>query len=178
MNDIGARIKKYRKDKGFTQQQLADSIGKSKSIIQKYEANDTTPPIDVLGDIAKALQIPIDLLIGSRLIPIEHDGEFKGFIDSQFGFFNPQNEVYADFIERKITDFKEQYNNFNEYSSDKNIDILEEILNGFNELENSFNKFKQDYIVGVKELVKSYKQNEKFIQSISKYKNYDSKKDE
>lgn len=176
--NIGENIKKFRNEKGLTQKELAEKIGKSTITVRKYEANDTTPPIDVLGDIAKVLQIPIDLLIGSRLIPINHDGNFKGFIDSQFGFFNPDDEVYTDFIKRKISSFNEQYDDLAQYNSDKNIDILEEILYGFNELENSFNKFKQDYIVGIEELIKSYKQNEKFIQSISKYKNYDSKKDE
>ena len=176
--NIGENIKNFRNEKGLTQKELAEKIGKSTITVRKYEANDTTPPIDVLGDIAKVLQIPIDLLIGSRLIPINHDGNFKGFIDSQFGFFNPDDEVYTDFIKRKISSFNEQYDDLAQYNSDKNIDILEEILYGFNELENSFNKFKQDYIVGIEELIKSYKQKEKFIQSISKYKNYDSKKDE
>lgn len=108
MNNIGARIKKYRKDKGFTQQKLADSIGKSKSIIQKYEANDTTPPIDVLGDISTVLQIPIDLLIGSTLTPYpgEND-EFNYMLDSQFGCFDPNFEGYMEFLERKLSSLNE-----------------------------------------------------------------------
>ena len=34
---VGQRIQFFRKLKGFTQQQLADAIGKSKATVSKYE---------------------------------------------------------------------------------------------------------------------------------------------
>ncbi len=53
---IGSRIKKARNEIGITQQNLADSIGKSINTIKKYESNYTTPPTDVLQKIAKVLK--------------------------------------------------------------------------------------------------------------------------
>lgn len=63
MNSTGDRIKKYRKEKGLTQQQLADSIGKSKSIIQKYEANNTNVNINILQEIAEVLDVKLHALL-------------------------------------------------------------------------------------------------------------------
>lgn len=60
MKNIGNLIKEYRKDKGMTQQQLADKIGKHKITIAKYESGKITNiPFDVLSEIAKALDVDI-----------------------------------------------------------------------------------------------------------------------
>lgn len=100
--NIGKNIKKYRKEKGMTQKELAEKINKSTITIRKYEANDTTPPIDVLGQIATILQVPIDILIGSTLTPVPKDGGISHMVDSQFGVFDPNLESYTDFLERKL----------------------------------------------------------------------------
>ena len=55
--NIGQKIKFHRKKKNITQKQLAEMIGKSKSSIEKYEAGQILPPINVIDDIAKALNI-------------------------------------------------------------------------------------------------------------------------
>lgn len=104
--DIGSNIKKFRKLKKLTQRELAEKINKSTITVRKYESNDINVPIDVLGEIATLLEVPIDLLIGSELIPIENSSGFGGFIDSQFGYFDPELEGYLDFLERKLSAFK------------------------------------------------------------------------
>ncbi|MBO4998170.1 MAG: helix-turn-helix transcriptional regulator [Lachnospira sp.] len=62
-NKIGMNIKKYRKGK-FTQQELADKIGKTESSIRKYEKGLVTIPLDVLYRIATALEVKIADLMG------------------------------------------------------------------------------------------------------------------
>lgn len=57
---IGDNIKKYRKQNKISQAKLSELIGKSKSSIEKYEANKITPSISVLNDIASALNITIN----------------------------------------------------------------------------------------------------------------------
>lgn len=59
---IGEKIKKYRKEKGLTQRELADKIGKGFSTVQKYELNISQPPIDVLNRIADTLDIDVSKL--------------------------------------------------------------------------------------------------------------------
>ena len=60
---IGKRIKKYRKEKGLTQKELGDLIGRSEVSVRKYEADDVTPNIDITYNIAEVLEINrLDLL--------------------------------------------------------------------------------------------------------------------
>ena len=62
-NKIGMNIKKYRKGK-FTQQELADKIGKTESSIRKYEKGLVTIPLDVLNKIANVLEVRVADLMG------------------------------------------------------------------------------------------------------------------
>lgn len=81
--NIGANIKKFRKEKGLTQKELADLLGKSKSIIQKYEASDTRvsignyergdrePKIGIIQAIADALGVTVQELITGEKQQVE-----------------------------------------------------------------------------------------------------------
>lgn len=70
--EIGKRIKRFRKGK-MTQKELADKIGKAESSIRKYEKGLVTIPLDVLQDIAAALNIsPSELMKGGPFWEIDH----------------------------------------------------------------------------------------------------------
>ena len=43
---FGDRLKQYREDKGFTQEQLAGMIGVAKTTITGYERGNRTPDVD------------------------------------------------------------------------------------------------------------------------------------
>ena len=60
---IGNNIKKWRKLKKLTQQELGFLIDKNVKSIQRYETGVNPIPIDVLSNIAKALNIGIDDLL-------------------------------------------------------------------------------------------------------------------
>lgn len=62
---IGQAIKKYRKDKGFTQEQLADRVSISMSYLTKIEAPNYDQPfsLEVVFDIAEVLEIPAHTLL-------------------------------------------------------------------------------------------------------------------
>ena len=60
---IGNNIKKWRKLKKLTQQELGLLIDKNVKSIQRYETGVNPTPIDVLSNIAKALNIGIEDLI-------------------------------------------------------------------------------------------------------------------
>lgn len=60
---VGKRIKKWRKLKKITQEQLARKIEMNVKSIQRYETDTNPIPIDVLNNIAIALNISIDKLI-------------------------------------------------------------------------------------------------------------------
>ena len=58
--NIGKKIKKYRKEAGLTQKQLAEKIGRKEITIRKYESGEREPRISIINDICEALNIPID----------------------------------------------------------------------------------------------------------------------
>jgi transcriptional regulator with XRE-family HTH domain len=55
---LGARIKKYREDRGLSQAALAERAGLSRIYIQKLELGDkVNPSFDALERIARALRV-------------------------------------------------------------------------------------------------------------------------
>ena len=56
-------MKVYRKYRNMTQDELAQSIGKSLPYIAKLEAGDRKGSVDVLSNIAEALNIDLDQLV-------------------------------------------------------------------------------------------------------------------
>ena len=59
---IGQNIKKYRKEKGYTQRELADLIGVSVQAVSKWETDTGAPDISQVVPLASALDISTDAL--------------------------------------------------------------------------------------------------------------------
>ena len=57
INTVGKNIKKYRKEKGYTQKQLAELLGKAEITIRRYEACYMMPTVQGVEDICKVLEI-------------------------------------------------------------------------------------------------------------------------
>jgi transcriptional regulator with XRE-family HTH domain len=60
--DFAHRLTTARKERGLTQQTLADRVGVHVTQIRRYEAGTNTPNLDVLRNIAVALSVSIDSL--------------------------------------------------------------------------------------------------------------------
>lgn len=69
--DFGKRLKKARTDKGLTQQELAESINTSKSMISGYENGKNDPARSVLINLSKQLGVSINYLMGWNDSPSE-----------------------------------------------------------------------------------------------------------
>jgi len=63
---IGLNILYYRKQKGLTQQKLAEITSYSKNHIQKIETATAAPSVEALLDIADALDVPVSKLMEER----------------------------------------------------------------------------------------------------------------
>jgi transcriptional regulator with XRE-family HTH domain len=61
--NLAVRIQELRKQKGWSQIELADKIGLSKAQMSRYETKNVQPPADTLNKIATALDTTIDYLI-------------------------------------------------------------------------------------------------------------------
>ena len=66
LQQIGLNILYYRKEKGYTQQQLADMISYSKNHVQQIETAKATPSVIAILDIAEALGISPAKLFETR----------------------------------------------------------------------------------------------------------------
>ena len=93
MATIGERIKRYRKEKGFTQEQLANIIGVSVMTIRRFESGTREPKIFMLEKIAAALDIPTATLYGVSETP----GGFLSFVTDMFSFDEENKELLTAF---------------------------------------------------------------------------------
>lgn len=60
---IGERILELRKQKGLSQQDVADKIGISKAQLSRYEAKGVQPPADCINQLAELFEVSTDFLI-------------------------------------------------------------------------------------------------------------------
>ena len=67
------RIKELRKEFGLTQQELADKLGCSKSIIGLYENELRKPSMEILLKLSRVFSCNIDYLLGVSDIRSIHD---------------------------------------------------------------------------------------------------------
>ena len=63
MMSLPTRLIALRKDKGLTQQQMADTIGIHVNSLKKYEAGQAQPSLDALKKIAIVLHVSTDFLL-------------------------------------------------------------------------------------------------------------------
>ena len=108
-NNIGLNIKKYRKEKGLTQTELADKLGKALRTVQKYESGEILPSINNVYEIAEALEVFSNDIIG---------GVAKGF----------------NFFDVEIEEKKEMIDHPSHYNQGKfeAIDVIEDWKLNFN----------------------------------------------
>ena len=64
MVDFGITLKTLRTQNNYTQVQLAQKLGLTKSVISAYETGLSLPSYDVLINIAKIFKVSTDYLLG------------------------------------------------------------------------------------------------------------------
>lgn len=78
--NFGKRLKTLRIKKKLTQQQLADLLGLTKSVISAYENGLRYPAYDVLIKIARIFKVSTDFLLG---VEIKREIDTSGLTDEQ-----------------------------------------------------------------------------------------------
>ena len=81
---VGQKIKQLRKERGFTQMDLAERINVSYQQVQKYEKGDTNLSVQRLSDIAGALEVPITIFLSEPNF---------GFMDEEPGTYRSRKTV-------------------------------------------------------------------------------------
>ena len=73
MITLGSNIKKYRKDRKITQEQLAEVLGVSDQAVSRWENGTTYPDIELLPTIAVYFGVTMDELMGMEAYKDESD---------------------------------------------------------------------------------------------------------
>lgn len=69
---IGDTIVDLRKDKNYTQKELAKLLNISASCLSKYEKGTTQPPLDMVIQICDALDVSVDYLLGRNSFSFDY----------------------------------------------------------------------------------------------------------
>lgn len=62
---FGKRLAQLRKSAGYTQEQLAAELAISRRRIAYYEAESDHPPANLLADLARILNVPVEAFLGN-----------------------------------------------------------------------------------------------------------------
>jgi len=73
--EIGRRVSALRRERGLTQEALAERAGTSAPYIARIEAGDRRPTIDVLAAVARSLDVPLWRLFASTRLTGQERGE-------------------------------------------------------------------------------------------------------
>ena len=64
--DLAEKIQKLRKQKGLSQEQLADKLGISRQSISKWEADQASPEIDKIVKLSEIFEVSTDYLLKDK----------------------------------------------------------------------------------------------------------------
>ena len=62
--EIAENIRKYRKERGLTQEQLAEALGVTVGAVSKWELGASVPDISLIVELADFFEISVDVLLG------------------------------------------------------------------------------------------------------------------
>lgn len=98
--NVGDVIRKYRKEAGMTQEEMADKLGVTTPAVNKWENKNSNPDIELLAPIARLLHISLDTLLSfqGELTP----AEIKDIVREMDQMFDSQEyeTVYAWALEK------------------------------------------------------------------------------
>lgn len=105
MGEFPNVFKTLRIKSGFTQQQMADKLGLSRSTIGMYENGEREPSFEILENIADMFNVDMNYLIGKKesteIIPDSYYLNKDARDMAQFLFENPEYKVLFD-ASRKV----------------------------------------------------------------------------
>ena len=94
MANIGSKISQLRKQKSWSQEELAQQIDSSRIMIGKYERGDNAPSVDVLVRLAKAFEVSVDFLLGEGA-NASYDKEMIKRLEAVENLDNKAKQAYA-----------------------------------------------------------------------------------
>ena len=104
---IGENIKRLRKTKNITQEQLAEAMNVSCPAVSKWERNESYPDITMLTPLALYFGVSIDELMGYDEAKIQKD--IDGLLDEFNDLMNKDQAVATELIRKAREDYPNDY---------------------------------------------------------------------
>ena len=105
MTKIGDKITQLRKQKNWSQTELAKQISASREAIGKYERNEALPSVETAKKIANAFGVTLDFLVDDATTPSLDKETVKRINDIQKMDVNTKNILF-NVIDTYIQHFK------------------------------------------------------------------------
>jgi transcriptional regulator with XRE-family HTH domain len=96
---LSKRLKATRKRNNLTQEELAIKLKTTKGTISNYENRHSTPSNEMLVDLANALGVTTDYLLGKTDKP---DGKHDGGISTAFHAFDELTDEEKEYLETQL----------------------------------------------------------------------------
>ena len=74
-NKLAENIRRYRKDLGFTQDELAERLGVTLGAVSKWERGSSEPDLGFIMELADLFHVSVDALIGFNMHGMDADSE-------------------------------------------------------------------------------------------------------
>ena len=71
MSDIGKHIKKFRSEKGLTQDQLAEQLHVTRQAVSNWENGKTQPDVETLSSLAECFGVTVEEVIYGEAKPVQ-----------------------------------------------------------------------------------------------------------
>lgn len=94
---LSENIKTLRKQKGYSQEQLADKLNVVRQTVSKWEKGYSVPDADMLEDMADIFEVQVNELLGGEIITEEETSDI-GELAKQLRIFN---EYLAEKVRRR-----------------------------------------------------------------------------
>ena len=101
---FGKRLTEVRKEKKLSQDDLAKKLDVHGAVIGRYERDEVNPSIEMATQIAKALKISLDYLVGNTDLKLD-TGIIKRIEDIQKMDSENKNHLFA-LMDAFLRDFK------------------------------------------------------------------------
>lgn len=137
-----SNIQRVRKEKGFTQAELAEKAGLSEISIRKYENGDRKPKIETLQRIASALDVGLDAFLTNAEIHLFEDMT-RLYLDSDSSIKELPISEDKKRLQRKI-DLKTKLLNQYKGAYDSILLDIEDLTAESNDLQNRIDKLSNE----------------------------------
>lgn len=105
--NLGSNIRKFRQKKNLKQEDLANKLGKSTSVISNWEKGINRPDADTIGQICKILSItPNELFDWDKMENTETD-----VVQEVVKIYEKLDDKHKKFLEQQIIQLLELQNN-------------------------------------------------------------------